>query len=771
MARKWNRKARGSFALFSITVAASVCIFSAGVVSAAKTRSEEYEISSGGTVFDNQYERVDYGAEAYIYRSWDKSFRLVDSLGREYNLGRQTVTYEPSTQSAVIWGGGYRFYQDGTVDRLDSRYVVSDLSEPGFYKLSDRKYLMTGENIFDDKGSLQTTGWAYMTADKSGNVHVMNDLVSLRVLDASYIDSGPLRFTIKEETLDLGLDRVVDLAMVMGSLQVVEDPFNLGQKFYAYTIHGGDGGTGGDGGSGGDGGTGGRGGTGGTGGTGGIGGMGGYGGNGGDGGRGGRGGTGGQGGNGGQGGKGGDGGSLTNSDSSQVITGRQSITLRQVYTTSSTADVEFRISDPFGYYGVIELRVYESEADVDEDEPIQTISVSPDDLYYTFLGLWPEKKYKVVIGYYEEDEDEGTFRVMDTMRFWTESVECELSVELLGQEALGYFVRIEEDYPVYQPTLVLLDDDGNELGQIALNIYDACSSEGQSGETARPSENTQYYKMELRIYSTDPNLDEDESYQVLKKAQVKNPDYEAGEGQSISTVSDDGPGGSGSGSGGSGSGSGSSGGSGSGSGSAGSAANGSGSSSGSTANGPSNSPSGSPDGSQPEAGGSEQQPSGEPGDAGTDGGSGTGGSSSGGSGTDGSSSGGSGADGGSGTAGGSGADSGSAGPGGNGSAGSGSGGTDSGSAGSGSGGTDSGSAGSGSGGTDSGSAGGGSGTDSGSADSTGGVSAVSAGPGSGGSIDSGSAGDGSGSADSGSTDSGTTDSAGGSAAGAASPTE
>ena len=221
---------------------------------------------------------------------------LVDSSDKEHNLGRQTVVYEPGSGNLTIWGGGYRFREDGRVDRLDSRYQISDLSEPGFFKLSDRKYLMTGEGINDDKGNVRTQDWAYLVADKSGNVQVMNETLALKVLDANYFATGSLKFVIKEESLDMGLNRVVDLANVMGSLQVVEDPFNLGKKYYAYTIRGGDGGDGGAGGTGGIGGIGGMGGIGGTGGDGGTGGTGGTGGNGGMGGAGGAGGTGGAGG-------------------------------------------------------------------------------------------------------------------------------------------------------------------------------------------------------------------------------------------------------------------------------------------------------------------------------------------------------------------------------------------------------------------------------------------------------------------------------------------
>ena len=41
---------------------------------------------------------------------------------RKNILGRQTVAYDPGAKSLTVYGGGYRFYPDGTVERLDLRY-------------------------------------------------------------------------------------------------------------------------------------------------------------------------------------------------------------------------------------------------------------------------------------------------------------------------------------------------------------------------------------------------------------------------------------------------------------------------------------------------------------------------------------------------------------------------------------------------------------------------------------------------------------------------
>ena len=128
--------------IFAAAVTTAVAWFSVGVVSAANTQSEKYAVPAGGTVYDNSYAKIEIGSEGKIYRSWNKGYNLVDDNKKEYSLGRQTVAYDPGAKSLTVYGGGYRFYPDGTVERLDSRYEITDLSEPAFYKLTDRLLLL-----------------------------------------------------------------------------------------------------------------------------------------------------------------------------------------------------------------------------------------------------------------------------------------------------------------------------------------------------------------------------------------------------------------------------------------------------------------------------------------------------------------------------------------------------------------------------------------------------------------------------------------------------
>lgn len=97
MARKLNRKAKRSFAIFTVSVLTSVGMFSAAVVTTTRAQAERFALTAGTVVYDNEFRQVDFGQEGRLYRDWDKSYKLIDENKKEYNLGRQTVVYEPAT--------------------------------------------------------------------------------------------------------------------------------------------------------------------------------------------------------------------------------------------------------------------------------------------------------------------------------------------------------------------------------------------------------------------------------------------------------------------------------------------------------------------------------------------------------------------------------------------------------------------------------------------------------------------------------------------------
>ena len=438
MARKLSSKVKKSFGIFSGVVLAGMGGMGGAVVRAAGTVSDQYAMEIGSLVYDNAYSRINLEGNGEVHRELNGNWNLKVDGGEKYDLGKKTVAYEPQSGSLKVFGGGWQFKEDGTVVKL-SNFEEIPLTESGFIKLSDRKYVLVGDDIHDASGKVTADGFLYIIADKAGNAHMMNDVMNVTSMDEMILNEGDFQYNIAEETLALG-ENVVDLQSVMSALNVVEDPFNLGRKKYAYTIRGGNGGAGGKGGAGGfgaRGGTGGSGGAGGQGGIGGYGGAGGSGGSGGSGGNGGDGGSGGDGGAGGAGGAGGNGGSINGSNQSQNITGRMGMYIKSIDKSSNKLVVHFRINDTFGNYGEIEVRVKPSSGS--GKEIIKR--VGPDDEEVTFDQLTAGKRYTVTIGYYDEEED-GEFRSMDVVRATTEDVSISFYITQLDEDYVTSFTRV-----------------------------------------------------------------------------------------------------------------------------------------------------------------------------------------------------------------------------------------------------------------------------------------------------------------------------------------
>ena len=442
MARKLSSKVKKSFGIFSGVVLAGMGGMGGAVVRAAGTVSDQYAMEIGSLVYDNAYSRINLEGNGEVHRELNGNWNLKVDGGEKYDLGKKTVAYEPQSGSLKVFGGGWQFKEDGTVVKL-SNFEEIPLTESGFIKLSDRKYVLVGDDIHDASGKVTADGFLYIIADKAGNAHMMNDVMNVTSMDEMILNEGDFQYNIAEETLALG-ENVVDLQSVMSALNVVEDPFNLGRKKYAYTIRGGNGGSGGKGGAGGIGGRGGTGGIGGAGGQGGLGGYGGAGGSGGSGGSGGNGGDGGSGGDGGAGGAGGaggNGGSINGSSQSQNITGRMGMYIKSIDKSSNKLVVHFRINDTFGNYGEIEVRVKPSSGS--GKEIIKR--VGPDDEEVTFDQLTAGKRYTVTIGYYDEEED-GEFRSMDVVRATTEDVSISFYITQVNSDDVCYSVQLDEDY-------------------------------------------------------------------------------------------------------------------------------------------------------------------------------------------------------------------------------------------------------------------------------------------------------------------------------------
>jgi hypothetical protein len=476
--RRFNGKVIRAFNIFGVLVLLNAVFLGWMSVSGAGGGAEAvYALSAGSIVYDGNNGRTDLMAQAAIKASGSGGYRLIyTGASEEFALGDHPVAYEPDSSNLNLFGDGYRVYRDGSVEAIKDRTEISDYVNSAFYKLADRRYVITGGTISDETGLFTAQGFLFIVLDRLGNARLLNDRTDMTTLEPMTLVCGDVRFEISSEKLHTGAGDI-DLTRILGSSTVgmealkntlrdeetpaAEGLANEGRELI--TIRGGEGGTGGAGGLGGLGGEGGEGGIGGTGGTGGFGGPGGIGG---------AGGTGGNGGNGGNGGAGGEGvagsveegGSAGGSFTGANITLRRSIAFLGASAEVTSITVHYAVVDPGYAYGSVFLRVFETAEDPDDGirRELDTAFNSA-----TVYGLKPGSAYTVAIGCYAFDAEQE--EIVDIVRVYTPPIAAYIQPTVLTPETLTFLLKLDS---MYTPSSgrVMLYYGQSAMGQAALPL-------------------------------------------------------------------------------------------------------------------------------------------------------------------------------------------------------------------------------------------------------------------------------------------------------------
>ena len=407
--RKINRLAKSYFGMFSLVIVSIIGAVTMVAWSALAARPEALTVAANSIVYDHANKAIEVGSDGTINKDiGDQGYYFNLPDGKRLPLGNNTIIY--SNSGIQIVGGGYQISSDGMVESIVDEMIYSIGSESMFYKLADRKYLITGKNISDKTQMVKAENYLYLVLDMVGNAYILTENMSLKTTKPTSVISGNIEFDIANELLKIE-DQEINMRTVMGSTNTYDSAINKEiddpqtPDSIDITIKGGDGGSGGDGGDGGDGGTGGIGGTGGTGGT---------------------------GGSGGSGGSGGNGGIGEDQDTVEILL------LKSVASPSSTSlKANYYFVDPFGSLGTVYLEVHKAsdidksgitikdlyDLDKQDDQvivdywdaynPSLRATVSAYETSYTFTGLNPGEQYYVLLSHLHED-DAGT--VITTMK-------------------------------------------------------------------------------------------------------------------------------------------------------------------------------------------------------------------------------------------------------------------------------------------------------------------------------------------------------------------
>lgn len=150
-------------------------------------------------------------------------------------------------------------------------------------------------------------------------------------------------------------------------------------------------------------------------------------------------------------------------------------------TTSTSATLDVSMYDPFNYYAVGELWLYETFSDasgnvVSDAETVRQeaendnltltkMSITPSDDSALFTGLKPNRQYSVILGCYNEN---GDFTQKDYTTFTTSSMDTYLKIQEITWYNLSLDIKIDPvaDTPEEVYALVYTQEE-SELGDVS----------------------------------------------------------------------------------------------------------------------------------------------------------------------------------------------------------------------------------------------------------------------------------------------------------------
>lgn len=213
--RKYDGKNKRSFIIIIILSVLVVAIFSLFIYKYTKTAKIEYKIEPGSVLqdVDRNYLTIDDDAKLKI--RWNGNYYLVYN-DEKINLGKKVIVYNGITAGMKLYGKFYEITKDGKVIENKNETVLSNTSEPRFYKIDDREYLLVANKINSSDYSIEASNYLLVELDKAGNAKLSNDRINLKTISPTQLITSVYNFDINNEILNFG-ELNIDLKKIIGS--------------------------------------------------------------------------------------------------------------------------------------------------------------------------------------------------------------------------------------------------------------------------------------------------------------------------------------------------------------------------------------------------------------------------------------------------------------------------------------------------------------------------------------------------------------------------
>jgi len=432
----------GLFVLFSFLVILIIALFGYGLYNTLSFDNTVYDVAEGSFTYDYDYNYVSLSTTASMQQRWDKNYYLkMSDENKVINLGDDVVVYNKNDYKLYLYGVNYQVKLNGDVIHSNSLVEISRTGAPTFFKLDDRKYLITGKSIKSEVKGVSTKDYLIVDIDKSGNALLLNHELNIKVLSTLKLVTSDFVFDVANERLLVGKEKnVIDLKKINGSTnQYVEPTFDDKEKTISNPVTGGEGtiqnnnnnnnnnnskGVSSSGGS--------------------VSGV-----------------------------------VVNGSNSSEKLNIVKSAFLSSVTPYTSYIDVGYSISDPKNEYSSVFLLV---ERVGSEENPVKII-LNKNSTKYRVRGLLPNSEYKISFCYsYPNPSNVDVLidEVANVVSTRTKSTSTRIVINKLSGRSVYFTVYYDPSY-AFDSANVVLYSDNNNMGTVTVDSIQASSTKGFSG--------------------------------------------------------------------------------------------------------------------------------------------------------------------------------------------------------------------------------------------------------------------------------------------------
>ena len=461
-----NKKA---FTLYGIIIITIIVIFIIAIVKVATIDKQVYSVDENTFLMDENYMTINLEDDGTISKKWDNKFYLT-SNDQKYTLGEYTFTYNENENKINIYGTSYQVLNNGSIEKNKKSFEVMNTNTTTFYKLSDRRYLIVGKNIYNDSNTFQTNNFLFVVIAKSGNALLINDKMNAKTLEPLIINSGEFKFDVANEILTINSTNI-NLKKINGStnkyVASVEEENNDNEQNEENTNNNTESNQNNN-------------------------------------------------------------NTINNDNNSNTINNSiitdnntsssnnngynfvavKSASIKGLTSTSNTITVNYLVNDIKNEYASVFLILKQKSTDEGEK-----ILLNKDDTSYRITNLIPNSEYEVSMGYSiitKSGEDKTTTEeISDSIRIRTKKVNNNLSITKISTNKIYFNLKIDNTYQIEYGIINLyakdIDDVDYELiGSVEVNINQAVSTDGFSSSINSQDRYEYILKLENGVYNGQP---------------------------------------------------------------------------------------------------------------------------------------------------------------------------------------------------------------------------------------------------------------------------